>query len=353
MAETLSSNYCKNRFSKSLASCLLAVSGISLANSEPAKAGPLIEHSQNTQYTSEQNIINPETLVISSDIAEIMRKNTVYLPELGCSGYLIRNSQDTPVGFLTAEHCGLENKTTNGVLGLKFTDRILNTDGSYSFGNNIKPIKVELGDVSTKTKTIGTASSFILTSPETSDPNIDIALGILDTSSAEEVLNAYNSSRITNEELENISLGETIYMSGWPGYKLDNPFIKIKKRQDFALTSISKVTMQTSPNFNTRMLVSAIATNKDGTNCSPGSSGSAVFAIINGQPKIIGTLSIIIDLTGHITGQTKQEALITRNDFSNNLGVDLSNPKISALCGISYEFPTNLANAQIVKVKTN
>lgn len=72
----------------------------------------------------------PEPEPITPEVADIMERETVYIEGSSCSGFLIRNEAGTPIGALTAEHCGWTGQNS---------ERIYGNDGSV---NIVRPYPV-------------------------------------------------------------------------------------------------------------------------------------------------------------------------------------------------------------------
>ena len=248
--------------------------------------------------------------------------DTVRLPEMGCSGFLIRNTTTTgePIGVQTAQHCGgvSQGETSNWLAGAN-GEPIIPYDAA---------VDVETGDVFGNMTDIGDIGQFALSSPE--DRTRDLALGALEDQSIREVSADY--PQMSPEEVAALKPGDVIYNSGWPADQVNNP--GPRKRQAFAMSVLGTTTVTTTKGDTLNVLIAAVPESADGAECSFGDSGSAGFTVdSDGRPRIIGPLSTFDDFGLVLNHDNPTEAASARLWYENEFGVDLSG--YAAVCGFA------------------
>jgi hypothetical protein len=291
--------------------------------SVPTPQATTSETTQPTPVETKGHIsLHPENLLVTESIKTIMDRNVVHIPDLGCSGFLLRNKAGEAIGVRTAEHCSLLPKDGH------WSTVIPNKPVIFNFE---KPLIVNQGTDFKTEQTIGTITQLIVNGP--SDNRRDNAFGVFANSSPEEVL--ANSQQMTPEEIDTLKTGDVIYNSGFPlDQKLNNG---PTKRQDFAMTVLGKVEWQITNGESLKLVVAAVPLSKDGAECSWGNSGSQAFIQRpDGSIGIIGSASAFNDFGNLYNGVAAGAA--ERADAESYFGVDLSG--YVALCGFAYETPT-------------
>ena len=179
-------------------------SGTEIApNTPPLPEPPILERN---------NLIKLDTnnLVVPKEIEKSLRENVVYVPEIGCSGYLIREpSTKQPIGLEIADHCSFE--------GTNHFDNSLNRlkdEKGNNYINFKKPLQVQTGDKLDQMKTINYIDRVM--APAQNDKKLDLVIAAFKGHSPQEVLDAYKNTALTDEELENINNNDKVIMSGWP-----------------------------------------------------------------------------------------------------------------------------------------
>jgi len=250
-----------------------------------------------------------------------IRRNTVYLSTLGCSGEAIRGAKGKIIGVLTAEHCSLTDRKNQ---------RIQGTDGNYYI---VQPelVKAKTGAGINNLSTVATIDRFIV--PNTNDLTHDLAIGVAEGQNSSEVLQAYERSTLPSAKLQHLKVGDKMYMAGWPQYQPGNN-TGASERQSFGLSILGLGQTKTTEGKDLKVVWAAVPPTKDGAECSYGASGSEGFVMIDGQVQAIGTLSVFMDLTGKVPDSPSNP-----NSIAPSLGIGNSK-NVAAICGFSYEVPT-------------
>lgn len=290
---------------------------------------PSTNHASDTAtatITPELTNLHSETLSVPADVEAIMRRDTVYLPAAGCSGFLVRQD-DKPIGIMTAEHCSLRG---NGSAPY-YHKRYIGTD-NREYAIFPDGLQAATGESIRSLETVGTVHELLV--PNDMDSHLDLAIGALEGHTAQEVLNVYNASKLSLTETRALTKNDVVYMSGWPASQLNrNGSIG---RQSFAGRYVGEDTQTTTIGEELKLHLVAVPVDQDGAVCSFGASGSQGFINKSNEAKSIGTLATFIDLTGNYYGNNGT-ALKNKTYFETKLGVNLDG--IGALCGFAYETP--------------
>jgi hypothetical protein len=279
----------------------------------------------NASPTSEQQNLHPEKLWVPPNVSEIMHNNVVYLPDLMCSGFLIRDENDVPIGISTAQHCDLRNQDGHWRT---------NADGQTVLNFGGSTFKVMIGDSLDQLTSIGEVSQFLLGPKD--DNTRDVALGVFAGHTAEEVAARYAEMSISN--INQLRKGDVIYNSGWPVNQPMNP--GTMQRQEFAMSVLGQEHWSIDNGEELQLLIAAVPVESNtGTECSWGDSGSAGFIVgVDGKPTIVGTFSAFNDF-GMLYNKNKPSNAAAEQDFiSNTFGVDMTG--YSGVCGFSFEEPS-------------
>ncbi|HET7320264.1 MAG TPA: hypothetical protein VFI84_01600, partial [Candidatus Saccharimonadales bacterium] len=303
--------------------------------------------------------LHPENLTVSDAVQESMRANTVYLPWAGCSGSLIRNQAGEAIGVLTAEHCGLRDGDDSSPYAKYFHHRVQGSDGQSYLALNTEPV-VEVGDNLQSLQPAGKLKQVIV--PPKGDTSLDVALGVLDGHTADEVLQAYNANRLSDQDIQNLKLGQDIYLSGWPTYQPNNTGSMERQSFHLAVLGVENVTVTSGETM--PMLLAAVPRDKDGATCSFGDSGGEGFieeahTDSNGLPYTIrhtvGTLSAFMDHGGDIYW-SKQVANENTSYYEHKYGAKLSYQGTDGqihnmdICGFAYQPPQPGTNGEVVNL---
>jgi len=241
--------------------------------------------------------LHPENLASALNNPEVltqMKENAAYIPELGCSGWIIRNQDGMPIGVISALHCLIEhNKLIQG------------SDGQWTF-NTDNPIRVFTGDNTGDSSTESTMTEIgiidqVYTNLDTTSSGTaqlytsDDAIFSMVGYDMQDVKDAVQSQFLTPDEISKLAEGSVVYQAGYPVDSSGST--DIVSRQDMALSVLgnSTTTLDDSkgnPLEQLNVLFSAVTIDQAGYVCSPGMSGSMQF-IINaaGQVKFIGVFS--------------------------------------------------------------
>jgi len=297
---------------------------VSFNGAEAVPAGQVAESTTTSTAPGKVEINRPadhgsENGRFRKQIETFMRRNTVYMSGLGCSGEAIHGAKGKVIGVLTAEHCSLTDVENQ---------RIQGTDGKYYIVQP-EPVRAETGASLDNLSTVATIDSFIV--PNTTDLTRDLAIGVAKGQDPSEVLRAYEHSTLPNAKLHQLKVGDKLYMAGWPQYQPRNK-TGVEERQSFEMSVLGLGQSKTDEGKTLKVVWAAVPPTKDGSECSYGASGSEGFVMVDGQVKAIGTLSIFIDLTGKVPDT------LNPNSTTSPLGIG-SNKNIAAICGFSYETP--------------
>lgn len=292
---------------------------------EAAPAGQTAESTTTSTAPGKVEITRPaddgsENGRFSKQVETFMRRNTVYISGLDCSGEAIRGAKGQIIGVLTAEHCSLTDAKNQ---------RIQGSDGKYYIVQP-EPVRAETGASMDNLSTVATIDSFIV--PNTTDFTRDLAIGVAKGQDPSEVLQVYERSTLPNAKLKQLTVGDKLYMAGWPQYQPRNK-TGVEERQSFEMSILGLGKSETDEGKDLNVVWAAVPPTKDGSECSYGASGSEGFVMADGQAKAIGTLSVFMDLTGKVPD------IPTPNSMATPLGIG-NGKNIAAICGFSYEAPT-------------
>lgn len=264
-----------------------------------------------------------------------MNENVVYLPALGCSGFLIRNQSDVAVGVLTAQHCSMlasEGRQSTGSAG----------EVQLDFG---QPVLAQTGNSINGLTTVGEINQFLLNS--NNDNTRDEALGAFAGHSIDEVVASYSQMQASNADM--LTMGSVIYDSGWPVNQPNNP--GSMERQDFAMSVLGPTNWNVSSGEKLDLLLAAAPLTHDGSECSWGASGSGGFVVSpEGKPLLVGPLSAFNDFgtlynSGNPTAAAEEMSYIQSSFWADMSGY-------AAVCGFSVEPPSMDAGAFVAQVIT-
>jgi hypothetical protein len=277
---------------------------------------------------------NPNSLTISEAAKQQIENNSVLISALGCSGDLIRDKiTGQAIGVMTARHCIIDKGPI-----------IDGSDGTHNIIFN-DPILVGTGASTDSLTLAGTVNKFIFDKlGMTQIVNSDMAIGIFDTSTPEAVLSAINMLGINQ-----IHVGDTIDMSGWPGYQPKNTS-GYANRENLSAVVIGKVQAKSSKGAYTESLLVAVKANQDGAVCSPGISGAVGFVIKNGITFAIGTVASTEDLglkNPGLNAYAYSSSTLEKKYNVRGLAA------YDAVCDLSVQFPTPAIGAIEVNIVSN
>lgn len=297
---------------------------------------------ETTPSTIEKVSLHPELMSVPDNVKAIMDRDATYFPAMGCSGSLIRSRDGEAIGVLTAKHCYERD------ISQANSTRIIGSDGRVYMVTGI-PIEVMTGPDANHLKNAGTVKELYVSPKDNYDT--DVALGVLGGHTALEVLAAYNHNKLSDSELTKLTLGDRLYVSGWP---VDQPNNGGNfERQNFPLTVLGKDTVDTvtsmSPdakltNENIDIIWTLVANSKDGSKCSPGESGGKAFIMEGGHSRAVGELVAFKDFTG-------VEGDINRQYFEDKYHI--STIGWGAACAIALKTPSPSEGGDGVKLVTS
>ena len=286
---------------------------------------------------------------------KIIDTNAAYIPTLGCSGYIIRDPVSTkPIGVATSEHCHLRDNNMTGDMR-----RIIGSDGNNYISPNT-PLEVMVGSKANTMKTVGIIRELYLI--RSGDNSVDVALGtFLDKSSngqkhpVDQVIDAYNNSRLTDSEIGNLKPGVNVYLSGWPQAQPNKAPWKPWERQDFVLKILGVDNTLIWPYS---LLWTAAHKTNDGAVCSFGDSGGQGFVMEDGKPHSLGVLGAFYDFTGSLFegsngmfSYSQKEMDDWRLTLESLFKTSLSG--FDAVCGFAYQTPYQLGTGTYVEVSNH
>jgi hypothetical protein len=289
--------------------------------------------------------LHPEQLSASltPDIVALMRENAGSMIVPPCSGWVIRDGTGTPVGILTAKHCGL-----------------LPSEGNLSTGSDgqpqvtfSQPVDVYVGDhfgtpATTAMTVVGTVTSFYV-DPTSTD---DVAVGIFSGQDPMSVVALAQSELMPADQVAALPEGTVAFEAGFPEYQPRNtgPLA----REDFAMSVLGPdvwTVVDLSGNVTEQLsvLVAAVPLSPDGSECSQGNSGSALFVVgPEGQPELIGVASAFTDWGDFYNADDPIAAQGVLSEFETKFDVALGG--YAAVCGFNDQMPTPNLGAELVAV---
>jgi hypothetical protein len=255
--------------------------------------------------------IMPETENIPESARQLLAENTVYIPYLGCSGYIIRNQDGKPIGAATAEHCGLRS-----IVRPRLTDA-----NAVRYAEFYEQIDVFTGETVSELESVATVGSAIL--PSETDEAQDLALLVFENEDPEEVYESFDRA-------PTLSRGDVAYLSGWP-IDQDNNASGEVRRQEWAMDYLGPIELTTTAGETLEGIqLFALKSNGDGAECSFGSSGSIA---ITEDGTEIGALAVFDEFIPDTWQITQENADSVREFYESYFGVDLSG--YTNVCGFS------------------
>ena len=283
--------------------------------------------------------INLGSLIIPPEATSSIEHDVAYIPSLGCSGSLLHDKYGTNIGLITAEHCSLRGSGKNSRTRFKGND-------GQTYVTVANGINVQTGADYGHLTTIGEVETII--APAADDTGLDLVIGAFKGHSADEVMDSYNTNKLTDAELKQLKINDSVYLSGWPVSQPGSP--NGFERQDFASAFIGHDVVTTAIGETLAISWTVLARDKDGAVCSFGDSGGEGFVLRNGKKRSIGVLSAFYDFTGKTYG-TPESGEATRQYFQSKYGVNLSGA--DAICGFAYKVPTGKDYAELHVVNKN
>jgi len=284
-------------------------------------------------------LAQPGLFEIPDQVRNLFR-DTVYLNELGCSGFLIRDDHAIPIGFETAEHC-LPHERYQG------------SDGNTYMAQFIGARR---GDSEFALKFVDHATELVVADAAQDSPSSDVAFGIFPGHTPEEVLKNYNS--IHDQEIGQLSVGQPVFMSGWPEFQENNPHPENMDRQEFAGSLLGTEIVNTTKGESFLTLWAAMKNTTEGAKCSFGASGSEGFVLLQQtdadgkiyfEKRPVGTLAAFWDLESKTYGtpeQAEKEISWAEKRFSTKLPEGTT-----ALCAFTVAANPDVSNPQKTVIK--
>jgi hypothetical protein len=263
---------------------------------------------------------------ITPEESQTMREYTTYLG--GCSGFLIKAEDGTPIGVRDAAHCNFLLK-----------DGHWSKDASGSTILNFgAPILAQTGDDLLHLTTVGKVKEMVLPAPD--DLRIDEVIGAFGHNT-EQVLERAQETQMSEDEVEAIEPGTRLINSGFPQDQETNggPL----RRQESSTTVVGLDEMNLLSGQTVKLLITGITRNANKAGCSPGNSGSSLFKRNeDGTPTHVGTATAYVDL--------EKASSKDREYYEQRYGVSLEG--VNFLCGWSYQLPKLDEGAVVAKVVT-
>ncbi len=273
--------------------------------------------------------LHPEKLTIPPEVSQIMDDNVVRWSPIGCSGFLIRNPDNQPIGMITAQHCGL--RATGDY-------RTVDAGGNIvlNFGVNVF---AETGRDINGLTSAGQIGEFALDAP--GDKTMDQAIGAFEGQSIQDVI--ANVPQMSPIEISQLKTGDVIYSSGWPVDQPENS--GSMERQDFAMTVLGTQTITTTDGYTLEVVTAAVPEDKDGAECSWGDSGSVGIKVVAGQPRIVGVLSGFNDFGLLYHKHDPEQGLALKAYYENKFRVNLDG--YAAVCSFAYLPPSASVGGEV------
>ena len=279
-------------------------------------------------------------LTVPSEVKKIMDKNATftYLGSELCSGFLVRDKNDVPMGEVFAAHC------------LTPPDqRIMGADGKIYLPET-QNVTVYTGSAFGQLQQVGIIDKILMPPADSEGTfNKDLVVGSFIGKNINKVIQAYRQTKLKVSEIKQIKTGDIVYTSGWPAFQPNNP--GQERKQDLAMKVIgSGLAKETFTGRTINALYLAIAKNADGTDCKPGLSGAQAFTYEGGEYKSIGVMSMAANLMPN-NGTTQQQADDNRQAYEKITHFDLS--QASAVCLAGYDMTTLARGASIENISSS
>jgi hypothetical protein len=254
------------------------------ADNTPLHGGPDIPMTVDTvpDQAAPEVLDGAENGPIPPEIQAVMRRDTVRIPKLGCSGFIIRDNQEQAVAVITAEHCSLRDNAPPPYIS---TPRYTGSDGKR-YMVQTEPVIAETGDDVNNMQTAAEIDSFIL--PKSGDTSHDVAIGVVKGQDPMRAMKFVRQAFYTPLELGQRPLTRPVYASAYPQFTYKNSVQLTRQREAFVttLTSGGYTSTVTGESFPVQWI--DIQPTDDGGSGTPGSSGAAGFELDNGRVRIDG-----------------------------------------------------------------
>lgn len=316
--------------------------GTALIGAFPISSNGALDHMPPVAISSARGMmeINPNKLLVPAQVEKVMQQNTVVIPKLGCSGFLLRNSRNSAVGVVTAQHCSLLVSKNNSYLAQVNNQTVLEEQGLVEAYTGNTPKSLSLA---------GNIDKFVI-GREAFNKDTDIAIGSFRGHTIAEAEKSYKAMSLTENGINELKPGQVIYNSGWPVYQSNSP--ASMERQSFAMTYLGNADWSEADGLNMKLAVAAVPASKNGAECSWGNSGSAAFTLdSNGKPKIIGILSAFGDF-GFLENKNNSVASKEWKTYIEQK-FHISMNGFAAVCGFAYQTPTRSNSEQVNVINTN
>jgi hypothetical protein len=253
---------------------------------------------------------------------ETLEKNAAFIPELGCSAYLIRNKEDVVIGASVAEHCNLRGEDRERIVDVE-TDQVY-----VEFYNGLEVYAT--GD--DNFELAGSVESMLL--PPEDDTKQDLALLVFGDNDPQEIYDSYNG----RVELER---GEKAYFTARPAHQETDS--GINRQQYHTMIYLGKNVTYTTLGESIAVDIFAMHLSEDKAACTPRASGGSA---ITESDEEIGTLAIYNEFNPITFHPDQDSADATQRYYEQVFGYDLRTA--DAICGFSGK---NLAFADMQKVE--
>jgi hypothetical protein len=290
--------------------------------------------------------ISPE---IPTALKTFLDNNTLYIDNDGCSGIAIHMNGDQSkpiVGGGFAAHCGFLKNVPS--------DRYW-MGANYETGSDGKtyvvkpPLIAETGLASNNLTPLGQFDQVIVSSTNMNDR----IYGILPGFNPEQVEEGYRQEHITTAEADKLIPGVSKgVVRGWPVNQNESQ-PGVMTAQEFPMTYVGKFASRPDSGENLEVTVWAIKKDENGAVCSWGDSGANGVTMADGQPKLLGPMSVFWSFD-KIVGNVDPSV------FNNNTGPqedleymqeqfpDIDWSKYSAACAFDLPAPKSTTLINVV-----
>ncbi len=285
------------------------------------------------------------TIDLKAETEKYLKSETLYLPYLGpCSGTVVRDSNNKPIGAVTAQHCGFRPDRM---------PRIMGSDGNLYVVID-KPVMAQHGEDLNNLTDVGVVDTAIV--PAEGDYSSDMTILGFKGEQPEQVLARSNARMLTAADIAALKTGRETYVSGYPFIQPNNTS-GVLRRQTLKMTFLGQVN---APGYNMPVMLNGISANSDGSICSvytSGASGIVSYTVknTNGEEKAVfrtqGSLLAYDDFTGrYYTYPNGISGEQVRTERENQTGFKLG--AYDGLCMFSNQkLDLNAPNKPAVKLR--
>jgi hypothetical protein len=294
----------------------------------------------NDPHTTLQNQ-PPATFDLEAATQAYLKANVVYVPFAGdCSGLLLRDGNNTPVGVATASHCGF-----------RYATRRTDASGAATVTFSQAP-DVYLGDDVAHLTKVGTVTRAVV--PQPGDESHDFAILAFGDHLAD-AERAWDRNAIPDDQITKVPPRQELYLSGYPEAEPTNTTGAVQ-RATLQLLSLGAAEVFGANGQVIPALLSGSTASRTDTICSFGDSGAVAVESIETNsstgPRLgieyVGVLSGFDDFraVGNVAGESGPQIKAERQREYN---LDLSG--VDYGCLVDSERPNAAgANPQMLTV---